>query len=131
MKLVFRLAAVFAVFVASMAFFTPVASAADPGIDLNRYCDSQYPGTFVYAALRGSTVMDWKCSVSWHGLFRHDVDLSSADIQNACIKQYGAVVTHTTSATATPTLGVAGSQSRSSRSCFSVYERCERDKSLL
>ena len=42
-----------------------------------------------------------------------------------------AVVTHTTSATATPTLGVAGSQSRSSRSCFSVYERCERDKSLL
>ena len=68
MKLVFRLAAVFAVFVASMAFFTPVASAADLGIDLNRYCDSQYPGTFAYAALRISTVMDWKCSVSWHGL---------------------------------------------------------------
>ena len=89
MKLIFRLAAVFAVFVASMAFFTPVASAADPGIDLNRYCDSQYPGTFAYAALRGSTVMDWKCSVSWHGLFRHDVDLSSADMQNACIKQCG------------------------------------------
>lgn len=80
MKLVFRLAAVFAVFVASMAFFTPVASAADLGIDLNRYCDSQYPGTFAYAALRISTVMDWKCSVSWHGLFRHDVDLSSADM---------------------------------------------------
>ncbi len=60
---VFKLVA--AVFVAaSMMLVAPSANAADPGIDLNKYCDSQYPGSFAYAVLRGSTVMDWKCSVS-------------------------------------------------------------------
>ena len=85
---VFKL--VVSVFVAAgMMLVAPSANAADPGIDLNKYCDSQYPGSFAYAVLRGSTVIDWKCSVSCHCLFRHDVDLSRSDMQNACVRQYG------------------------------------------
>ena len=77
-------------------------------------------------------VLWWTGSVAWVGTVCSDT--MSTCLGATCRTRAldsTVVVTRTTSATATPTLGVAGSQSRSSRSCFSVYERCERDKSLL
>lgn len=79
--------AIAALFVGALVGATAptAASAAEKGVDLQKYCSTQYSGAYGKAVTVGSNAYSWRCQVKWNVIFTKNLDI---DMNHVCKTQY-------------------------------------------